>query len=634
MQGRREEFGNYLLLKKLAEDPLGESFRAGRRGDRSLDQVVLLRAWNGSGLDTTALWEAIQTRKDVQGALKSPNIGDGLEVDRVGGVPYAAYDYVSGTTLSLLAAQADQQLSPFPTDHALLIAERLSLGLAAAHETRHGGQRVYHGFVVPDLVMISNEGETRVLGFEAGPGLAAQANRFPAEIQRYISPEVRTGNAPAADDDVFSLGAILYELLTGEALPAMPPEGGYGALLQRAQLASEGVPLPAEMSTLLTRSLGPKGERIGDVSDWHKEISRLMAAGDYNPTTFNLAFFMHNLFRDEIERESREIEAEKTMELPVAGTSLAHGSATETLAVPAQEMRAAAAAGESGSMATYDELPESKSRAPLFLAIAAVLVLLLGAGWWFMNQSAQRAEQQAQANAVPAEPVPQGPTPEEIQAQIDAMLDERADQMEANLQEQYDERLAALQGQLTDAQNAAAERRRLQEEQRREQQEAEAEAERLRQQREADDEAERLRQQREAEAEAERLRQQRAAAAAAEPEQEEQTAATPPPEPAAPAVRRGELVNDGPGVNRPSVRNKVTPTYPPAARRLGRKATVDVRVLVDENGRVIDAEIEGRDPGVGFGDAALDAARRSTFSPATKEGVEVRMWTTLRFTFG
>ena len=42
-----------------------------------------------------------------------------------------------------------------------------------------------------------------------------------------------------------------------------------------------------------------------------------MFEGQYNPTTFNLAFFMHNLFRQEIERENQEIEVEKTLPLPV-----------------------------------------------------------------------------------------------------------------------------------------------------------------------------------------------------------------------------------------------------------------------------------------------------------------------------
>jgi TonB family protein len=67
--------------------------------------------------------------------------------------------------------------------------------------------------------------------------------------------------------------------------------------------------------------------------------------------------------------------------------------------------------------------------------------------------------------------------------------------------------------------------------------------------------------------------------------------------------------------------------------RLNRGATVVVRVLVDESGQVVEAEIEGRKAGLGFDEEALQAARSSTFQPAKKFDVPVKMWTTLRFDF-
>src|SRR6185295_14355517 len=158
-----EEFGKYLLLKKLTEDPLGETFRAGRVGAAGMEQVVLLRVLNGKGIDGEKLWSKISGRTAVQSILKSPNIGNGVDLGRVRSFPYAAYDYISGKSLAAVFAQSARQHSPVPTDHALLIAERISLALAAASESRFQDGRVTHGFVVPQLVMISNEGETRLL---------------------------------------------------------------------------------------------------------------------------------------------------------------------------------------------------------------------------------------------------------------------------------------------------------------------------------------------------------------------------------------------------------------------------------------------------------------------------------------
>jgi TonB family protein len=672
----REEFGKYLLLKKLSEDPLGETFRAGLAGQRGLEQVVLLRVLNGPGLDAERLWSALAGRKDVQVALKSPNIGNGVDAGRVRGVPYVAYDYISGKDLASLTAQAQKEGSAFPTDHALLVGDRIGLALTAAYETRHGGERVVHGMVTPHLVMVSNEGETRLLGFEAGPALAAQAASLSPDVQRYVAPEVRAGAAPGRGSDVFSLGAILYELLTGKGLP-VAPAGDFRTVLAEARLAAESKPVPHQLAALLARSLAPPEERIPDPSSWHKALSRILAEGGYNATTFNLAFFMHNLFRDEIERESKEIEAEKTL----GGQSRRLGvvtSGAETMKLPQEDLRRAAAGPAPGGSTPADDTAAVKARygmeaeaagtsskKGLWIGLAAAVVLAaLGVGGWLMlagRNADEATEAEAEVAALEpapavepaAEPeVPAGPTPEELQAQIDAMFDERAKAMEATFKADADKRIAELQRQLETAEEAAAERaRRLDE--------ARLEAEEARKAATAEEERKKA-----------AAEPRPAPAPAPEPAAtgDQVAAKSPPPAggavvPAAgpggagtapapssggrsapveirsqpvepdPEVKRGQLVTAGPGVTAPRPVHRAAPAYPPAAVRLNRGATVVVRVLVDESGQVVEAEIEGRKAGLGFDEEALKAARSSTFQPATKFDVPVKMWTTLRFDF-
>lgn len=673
----REEFGNYLLLKKLTEDPLGETFRAGRLGREGLDQVVLLRVLNGQGLDSERLWSVLSGRGEVQKALKSPNIGSGVDADTVRGMPYVAYDYISGKDLATLIAQAERESSPFPTDHALLIADRIGLALTAAYEARHGGERVLHGMVTPHLAMISNEGETRLLGFEAGPALAEQAASLPSEVQRYLAPEMRSGGSPTKVGDVFSLGAILYELLTGQALPESAPEG-YAPVIDQARLAAESSPLPQPLNDLLKRSLAPADQRIGDAADWHKALSKIMSEGGYNATTFNLAFFMHNLFREEIERENREIEAEKTMEIPTRGQAVG-GAGAETQALSQEEVQqatAAAPAEDTGAMrARYgiDEGSPKGGKKGLWIGLAAVIVLAaVAVGAYFATDgfsfgaasedtaSAEPTQAQqpvSEPQPRPAEPAePEGPSPEEIQNQIDSMLEEKTEALQADIKKEYDQRIAEMQRQLEAAEEAAQEReRRLAEAREQQEQERERAAEK-----------------------------QAAETASASPEpaasggQDQQTApsrqaaATPPepsddaapeksdgaargdrpstseraarqptrpkepepePEPQEPEVQVGDLVKPGPGVTQPRVVRRASPTFPPVAARLNKEATVDVQVLVDENGKVREARISGENPRFGFDEAALEAARASQFDPAEKDGVRVKMWTTIRFVF-
>ena len=69
------------------------------------------------------------------------------------------------------------------------------------------------------------------------------------------------------------------------------------------------------------------------------------------------------------------------------------------------------------------------------------------------------------------------------------------------------------------------------------------------------------------------------------------------------------------------------------AQRMKKEAIVTVRVLIDENGRVIDAKIPGKEAGFGFDTAALEAARRTSFKPATKNNVRVKIWVDLKVNF-
>jgi TonB family protein len=653
-----EEFGQYLLLKKLTEDPLGETFRAGKVGREGLERVVLLRVFNGRGLDAEGFAQRLGARTPVQQALRSPNIGSGVDVGRVRNYSYVAYDYISGKNLATLAAQATKARLPIPPDHALLIVERLALAVAVAYESRVEDERVLHGFVVPHLVMVSNEGETRLLGFEAAPGLreAAAGGAFGPEVTRYLAPEALTSAAVAKNDDVWSLGAILFELLTGEPLPA-PPPGGYGALVDAATLAQEGGALAAPIAALLKKSLVPRAERVADVVSWHKALSKLMIDGQYSPTTFNLAFFMHNLFRDEIEREGQELQAERKLDLSERVVRAAHAPAAAAFDTREQTGVRQAPVREGTGVYAYGTAAAAaapkRSKAPLWIGLAAALLLAAAGtgGWLLYARDAGGKPEPRQARTATAPPVrPKAaaaatPTQAQIQAQINAMIEQRSKEMEDKYRAQTDEQIRALQKQLEESRRAAASASLA-----RDERPAPAAASApppepkpavrtaaVEPEPSGSDAAE-------TRAAAQPPAQQTAApvpavdrggAPAAAGTAPASTAAVPESAPATsvPEVRVGDLVSGGAGVIPPQRVSDLRAVYPRAAERFGKTATVNVRVLVDENGKVAQAERIGNKVGFGFDEAAVDAVRRVSFRPATKEGVRVKMWHTLRVDF-
>jgi serine/threonine-protein kinase len=114
---------------------------------------------------------------------------------------------------------------------------------------------------------------------------------------------------------------------------------------------------------------------------------------------------------------------------------------------------------------------------------------------------------------------------------------------------------------------------------------------------------------------------------------EKKTPAEPPP-PLAPMEAGALILRGQPGVEPPEVKDLPSYAYPEAAKGSGKTASIGVEVLVDENGQVIDTRVrKGDSSGLGFNEAALDAARKARFFPATRDGITGKMWADLYFEF-
>ncbi|MEO6195182.1 MAG: TonB family protein, partial [Thermoanaerobaculia bacterium] len=389
----------------------------------------------------------------------------------------------------------------------------------------------------------------------------------------------------------------------------------------------------------------PREQRIADAVTWHKTLSKLMIDSNFSPTTFNLAFFMHSLFRDEIERENQEVQAEKKLELtprpaapvpvPVAAPAAAAQDMREATGV-----RGVREATLPGTRVHGSQQAAEPSKKPLWIGIAAAAVIALAAGGYFLfgrgeapavtpaiPPAAQVASMPGglQPSASPAVGTTAGPTPEELQAQIQGMFEARSKEMEDKLKGQYDDRIKQLQQQLQESKKAEP-----------------AKLDRI---------AEKAEPPAPAPAETRAVPKPEAAAPpqVTPPQPAAQTPAVekpaPSPAPANPApsqpavprpqaqVQLGDLVQPGAGVAAPKLSSNLDPRYPPAAKHLNRSAQVDIKVLVDERGQVLDADRIGAKAGFGFDEAALDAARKARFQAATKDGIRVKMWTTLRVNF-
>ncbi len=303
---RPRNFGSFLLFKESEANAYRTSYRAGVSRGRTIDRIVRIEVFDGPEVDAGKLAASLGASQSLQERLKDPHIARGAGLGLAGDVPYAAYDFELGVTLSSFLALARSKSFPMPFDQALFIVERIALALAAGYRVEHNGSPVHHTFLTPDSVLLSSQGEVKVLGFETAAGLREQFSAQPAYAS-YLAPECRAGGPPGSRDDVYSLGAILFELVSGR--PYAPDESGDGP--EGLVVQATGERISDGLRRLLEASFAPRSKRTTDVLEWQQNLGKLILAGEYNPTTFNLAFLMHTIMRDRLEQDVSEIRREK-----------------------------------------------------------------------------------------------------------------------------------------------------------------------------------------------------------------------------------------------------------------------------------------------------------------------------------
>lgn len=310
--------GDYLLVAQLSEDPLGTVFRALYAADER--RFVRLRVFQSEYLAPGPILE-IAREDRMREALVHEAIVARPELDVVDGVPFMTWDETAGWTLDVMLARVRAFGIRIPAEYALLIAERIGAALEHAHQTVADGRPVAHGLLWPGFVSISHDAAVRVGGFGVAeailPSLAAE--RLTAEIAPYVAPESRRDARASVSADVYSLGAILMELLTGRRPSLETPSTEMRA----------GDPRSEELTQFLRRCLADPADRFASAIEAHRALQQMVTGNPFSLFTANLALFLYKLLNPESQTVAPSSDWESTSPV-VIETKTRRGESTAT----------------------------------------------------------------------------------------------------------------------------------------------------------------------------------------------------------------------------------------------------------------------------------------------------------------
>lgn len=211
MIGRR--LGPYVLVEELGRGGMGVVYRA-ERVDGEFEQTVAIKLIK-RGMDTDVVLKRFRRERQITAALNHPNIayffGGGSTED---GLPYFIMEYISGIPFY-----------QYCDEHCLNVKERLHVfqqicyAAAAAHDLQ-----IIHRDLKPSNILVKDDGKPKLLDFGiakvldpefATTDLDPTATQMRVMTPEYASPEQIAGEEVGATSDIYSLGVILYEVLTG-----------------------------------------------------------------------------------------------------------------------------------------------------------------------------------------------------------------------------------------------------------------------------------------------------------------------------------------------------------------------------------------------------------------------------------
>ena len=634
------EFGQYLIEEHIATGGMAEVYKARMMGMEGFQKTVAIKRILSNLTDSDEFVRMFIDEAKLAAQLNHNNIIHIYDLGKVDRSHYIAMEFIEGRDLRSILTQCSEAGRKIPIPVALHIATLLASALDYAHKKRDFEDRdlgLVHRDVSPQNVLISFEGDVKLCDFgiakAASKASQTRAGALKGKLQ-YMSPEQAWGKNIDHRSDIFSLGLVLFEMLTSGKVFA-----GDSELSVLEQVRDPIIPAPssknpdidAEIDRIIFMALhADREERYQSALEMQRDIERVLRMHGWSPDKAAIVAFFDELEgrkpaadqrptvvadvgmvpppkpppvvpvepppgfeREPAQTDESQESIDGVFDLPASDPELER-ALTETAEDPPEVSSLSDRMGDSfyASPPTDDG---GRRRLWILLGLLAVVAAVV-VGWWYFGRT-----DSAKPPVTRGAPVVVAPTETPTPAPEDGLLTE----------DELIERAREV---------AAAEIVKQEEE---------------------------LRQRLEVEFPTPTpipptptptitptLTTTPRPTAVPPTRTPVPPTRTPIPPTPTPSVREGDIVTPGPGVTLPVIIQQEPPVYPRIAERMGRTGLVEAAALVGVDGRVEEVRITGVDTkGLGFEKATQDAVAKWRYKPATKLGVKVRMWVPIRVPF-
>ena len=316
-----KKFGRYFLLDRVAQGGMAEIYRARLASTTGPSRLLVIKRIQQGFGGNQEFVQMFKSETEVTMGFNHPNIVQVYDFGEEQEQPYIAMEFVDGRSLRQFLSRFNEIKQSFPVDLAAYITEQAAAGLQYAHayKDKISGEplNIVHRDISPQNILISYEGNVKVIDF----GIAKASNN--GESTRagiikgkpsYLSPEQITGESLDGRCDIFALGTVLWELLTGRKLFSGENDLQVLKMIESAAThvkapSTVNPEIPKELDYVVLKSLAKQREqRYQTAEEFRRALHKFIYAynPDFNPA--DLAYYAKDLFKNDIVEDRKKIQ--------------------------------------------------------------------------------------------------------------------------------------------------------------------------------------------------------------------------------------------------------------------------------------------------------------------------------------
>ena len=311
-KGSPQQFGEYHLLEKIATGGMAEVWRARAYGMAGFEKILVIKKVLPALAKDQEFIDLFIDEARIAVQLLHVNIVQVFDLGKVEDSYYMAMEYVHGLDLARLVTRS-KKLGPFPVGVALFTIGEVLKALDFAHNRRGEDDlplRIVHCDISPQNVLVSYAGEVKITDF--GISRAAFQATSVHDVVRgkyaYMSPEQVEGSELDGRSDLFSVGIVLYELLTGRRLFKAKSRDETLARVRRAEVPAPKVYRPElsdAVEEMLFKALALRPEdRFQSAGEMLEAVHTLMVREGHRVSNNDVAAFLKEVIEQSGKAES------------------------------------------------------------------------------------------------------------------------------------------------------------------------------------------------------------------------------------------------------------------------------------------------------------------------------------------